>query len=798
MTRHFISLQPVRRAAPGRPFLLALAVLVAAVPVAARDGAGDALRGRVLDAATRHPIAGAEVACPDQTLVSTDERGEFACPAAVRAPFSLVVVAAGFLPRALEVADLRQQDRLEVRLERAPQYAEQVVVRSPAPAPPEPVQDVTARTVAATPGALEDGLQSLRALPGVVARHGWSGRLYVRGGRPDQNGIYLDGIPVYDPYRLFGLVSLFNPEMLESISLHPGGFDVRYGDRLSAVIAGENRVGALDTALAGSASLSLTNTNLRAEGRLGLGFPSSWLVSFRRTYFDLVARDADIPSFTDLQGRILLEPSPRHRLTLTVMGSVEKTDASLDEEEFSGVPESRIEAGDNQKNTVLGLRGQHTFDDRLRLHYVLSRTRDQQDSDTYYREGETGYETRFDQDLDAVTSSVRTWLEATWDRHTLELGGEAARSENEVSFHLDSQDPRIVIPDSIKNFATEQSYNKYGAFLQDTIALSRTLDLKAGVRWDRSELSGMSTTSPRASLVWRPRSAWELRAAWGHYYQYPSFEALQGDGYFLDLRGIKEARLEPEHAEHFLAGAAYTSPQGWKLAVDLYNKPLSNILASGREEETVLILDADNQAVPYTRRELTYLPENSRRGYARGGQVVFTLLEGTGRPYYGMLAYTYGEARTRDDAVWRWEDHDQRHSLLLVAGCKLGRRLELSGKWLLATGFPYTPLGKLIRVVNDVNGDGIYDPAAGDTFTWQRDDPDARINAGRLPPCHRLDLRLEYTPPAGRLAWSYYVDIINAYGRTNVEGWRYTADYSRREPEEGLPFLPSVGVKLRF
>jgi outer membrane receptor protein involved in Fe transport len=318
------------------------------------------------------------------------------------------------------------------------------------------------------------------------------------------------------------------------------------------------------------------------------------------------------------------------------------------------------------------------------------------------------------------------------------------------------------------------------------------------VRWDRSQLSGMSSTSPRASLAWRPSSAWELRAAWGQYYQFPSFESLQGDGYFLDLRGIRQARLRPEHAEHFLTGVSYTAERGWKLAVNLYDKPLDDILESSKENETILVLDPNDVAHPYTRDRLTYLPVNARRGYARGADVVFTLMEGKDRPYYGMIAYTFGQARTRDSEGWRWEDYDQRHSVLVAAGWRISRHFALSGRWHYASGFPFTPVRNVIRVVDDVDHDGIYDPAAGDTFTYQRDEADATINSRRLPPYHRLDLRLSYDRHRGRIAWTYYLDIINAYARTNVEDYTYNTDFTRRKDVEGLPIIPSMGVRARF
>ena len=775
---------------------VAAAVLIAATLLHADSGG--VVHLRIVDRLTRAPLAGALVVV-DGATATTDANGRADLAVAGTTPAAVRVEAAGYLPRSVVLAATGDAEHpLEIDLEPAPQYADQLLVTAERAPTPEPTQELTAESVRNTPGAGEDALQSLRSMPGVVGRDDWSGRLYVRGGRPDQNGIYLDGIPVYDPYRLFGVTSVFNPEMLASIVLYPGGFDARYGDRLSAVIAGENRVGPTDRTLAGSANLSLTNTSVRAEGRLGLSVPSSWLVGVRRTYFDLVTGDSSLPTFTDLQARFLVEPSPRDRITVTLLGAREDTDLTLDERQFDNVPESHAEVGDNQRDLVLGLQGRHLFGEAVRLHYVASWTSDTQVSQVFYRDGETGYELRLDQDLDASATTLRTWVEARSGAHTVEAGGETARSENRVGFEIATDDPRVVIPDSLKSFGNRQGYWRSGAFVQDTWALADTLDLKAGVRWDRSGLADQSAVGPRASLAWRPRRGWEVRGAWGRYSQSPSYEALQGDGYFLDLRGIKEAGLRPERAEHLLAGAAYASPGGWTLAVDVYTKRLTDLLASGEEPNTVLVLDDDGQAHPYTRDELTYLPENARRGTARGAQLVFTLLEGRGRPYYGMLAYTWGKVKSQDAESSRWEDYDQRHSALLVGGWKLGRAWELGWRLHYASGFPYTPLGNVIRVVDDLDGDGIYEPELGETFSYQRDEPDAAINTGRLPAYHRLDLRLDYHLPRDAIDWTFYLDVINAYDHANVEDYTYTADYTQREAVEGLPILPSVGIRARF
>lgn len=82
--------------------------------------------------------------------------------------------------------------------------------------------------------------------------------------------------------------------------------------------------------------------------------------------------------------------------------------------------------------------------------------------------------------------------------------------------------------------------------------------------------------------------------------------------------------------------------------------------------------------------------------------------------------------------------------------------------------------------------------------TCQRHEPDESAFPRRLPTNHRLGLRVEYTPRLGRLDWTFYLDIINAHARPIVEGYEYNADFTRRKSSEGLPLLPSFGVKARI
>ena len=116
----------------------------------------------------------------------------------------------------------------------------------------------------------------------------------------------MDGVEIHDPYRLFGLTSAFNPEIIQRFELATGGFSAKYGDRLSSMLLVENRDGTRAERFAGSAALSITDANVVLEGGLPGGAAGSWLVTGRRTYYDLVAErltDNQFPGFADLQAK---------------------------------------------------------------------------------------------------------------------------------------------------------------------------------------------------------------------------------------------------------------------------------------------------------------------------------------------------------------------------------------------------------------------------------------------------------------------------------------------------------------
>ena len=270
------------------------------------------LAGVVMNAETNEAVAGAIVAAGDRRTVS-DREGRFSLRVpSGRTKIDVTVADYFTLSTTVEPAD---RDVLDIEFVLAPRstFSSFVDVVAAAPVAPPATVAVAPMQVLSTPGALDNVFRTLQTLPGVSATEEFGSRLTVRGGAPDQNLTIMDGVEIHDPYRLFGLTSAFNPEIIQRFELSTGGFSVKHGDRLSSLLLVENRDGTRERALAGSASLSVTDLNVVLEGRLPRAANGSWLVTRRRTYYNLVTSrvtDQEFPGFADVQGKGVWEVAP--------------------------------------------------------------------------------------------------------------------------------------------------------------------------------------------------------------------------------------------------------------------------------------------------------------------------------------------------------------------------------------------------------------------------------------------------------------------------------------------------------
>jgi hypothetical protein len=824
-----------------RPILVAGVLLMAARLASAQQPSEQAafVEGRVLAATTAAPLAGARVSANDQAVVS-DATGRYrlALPAG---RWILAARVSGHLPDTREVelhaGETRVVDLYLLEQARIEEFVEVVAEASDDSEEPStlPVRPADVMQLA---GAGENVFRTLQILPGVAAAEEFGSRLAVRGGGPDQNLTVLDGVEVHNPYRLFGLTSAFNPETIERFELNTGAFSVRYGDRLSSLLVVESRPGAARTGLNGSSALSLTDANVVFEGGLPGGRSGSWLLTARRTYYDLVAErfvDSDLPAFTDVQGQLSWELAPGRRLTLFGLASREGTDAFFEGdrpgEQGDFVSEAQNELLSLRFDAVLGSRGVS------RTLVSFYRNADVLDVDAQFRsdvrrsnapDDDIGFSDSnviFTRDL--VVRDLALRQDLSWQasrRHQLEAGLELHGLRTSVAWSIPGdRNPNAANGSSIRGGAglpadlqSARDGLRAGLYVLDRFDASGALTLEPGLRLDYAGANGRTTLSPRLGATLRLDERTRLRAGAGLFTQSPGYEKLIQADYFVDLSDTGGLALDHERSWHAVLGLERDLGSGLTLRAEGYFKSFDRLVVGRLETETERLARIARYDFPEELRwsipiepQITSQPENAASGRSYGFDVyVARRPTSPGTRLTGWAAYTYGVAERDSYGLRQPFDYDRRHALNLAGGWRFSPRWDLAATLQLASGFPRTPVqGLRVSAVEDGSGALVpeRDTAGGLVYTTDLGSV-SNLNTNRLPLFARLDLRLSFRPGGMGGRWLFYFDVINALNRQNVGAYEAllehdpTADQPRlvESASQALPFLPSFGVRLRF
>jgi hypothetical protein len=794
-------------------------------------------------------VIAANAATGLQRQLTSDAGGGFVMRMLPPGRYSVTAERAGFAPA--QVKDLLLSGNAEetIRLElKVGGFNEAVSVQGPAgqaaSAAPSTIE-VSPLEVRSVAGAGENVFHVLQTLPGVSAVNDFDSRLSVRGGGPDQNLTLMDGVEIHNPYRLFGLTSAFNPETVESFELTAGGFSAKYGDRLSSILVIENRAGTEQRRLTGSSSLSFVDGNIVSEGKLPGAANGSWLVTGRRTYYDLIAEpfvNTDLPGFTDVQAKVVWSPRPGQRLTLFGLSSREKTDADF-EDDADG-ERFRLQSGTHNDLAALSFSSPIGMRASSKTTVSWYRNRETIDFDGAFSDG-ARRANRPDDEAQPLSSIVFTrevdvrdvavrnetiikaseahLLETGFESHTLQTGwgwtitGDRNPNEANGSSALGGAGLPSLLDSS-------RSAWRAGAWLTDRWTLTPRLRVEPGLRLDWSGLAGEVVPSPRMALVADLNSGMRLRLAGGLFTQSPGYEKLLQSDYFVDLSNADAVGLRSERAWHGLVGLERNFGPGLLARAEGYYKRFDRLIVGRLETADELAARVATYDFPLNLADqrpnvpqITSLPGNDGTGRAYGVELFLArqARSPTDR-VSGWLSYTWGRAETTAYGRTYLSDYDRPHALSLVANYRLSRLIELGTTVRAQSGFPYSvPIGVRVAAVadtGDIDGDGnvtelVPQRDALGLPVWTADYGAAsNLNSGRLPVFARVDLRVTFRPQWQDSRWQLYVEVINLLNRRNAGSletellYDPTSDRPRvtTTRDGSLPLLPSLGVRFRF
>jgi hypothetical protein len=625
------------------------------------------------------------------------------------------------------------------------------------------------RELGGAPGFFgNDVLRAARLLPGLGARNDFSTALNARGGESDQTLVMLDGMPIYYPFHIGGLLGSFIEPAVSSLDLYTGVLPARHNGRLSALLdvrsATEPRQGVHGTAdvnlLSSAASLGGTTRSSK----------TSWLVAGRRTYADAAAKLAgeNLPyHFQDANLHVT------HRLSR----------------------DSRVELTGYAANDVIDL---HTADT------ILAHASNAAAGVTWFGMGWRAEDGRSLLGVDSVGLLQRasfTTFDATMDVPKEDLGVRSrvrdarvsgsmtaygARGSHALGYDLARQRVDYSIgtpPFEFRNFAppgrASGELASLGTWYEGRRTLSSTLLMQGGGRVDF--MRGVGTfVSPRLSmrLALDPRTA--LTAAAGRHTQW-MHSALREEVpiRLLDFWIPSDSALPPAHGWTYSVGLERELGRGRDIRVEAFHKQLAGIVVRNTLDDSLVTGD-----------ELT-----RARGRSSGVDVLLRQAERNG--FSGWLSYSFALSRRTDaNGVSYAPSQDRRHDLNVVGSWHAGSYL-LGARFGIATGTPYTAvIGRYDRLRYDPANDAFHVEAERPVKQWVL----GPRNAERYPLAHRLDLSVTRTGRHGAARTTPYLSIANVYGAFNPVLYVYNFNGSPafRYETSSFRFLPTFGVRHVF
>lgn len=604
-----------------RRFLFLLALLATALGCVAQTFT---LRGRVTDG-EGNPVEFASVTCPSQGRATvTSLQGQYALRLltadSVVVKFSML----GYRTKTRVLRRPKGTQTLQVTLtEQASTLGEVTVAGQKIQS--GQTQDIGTKPLRSLPSTTGNAVEELiQSQAGVSTHSELSSQYNVRGGSFDENSVYINSVEVYRPFLVRsgqqeGL-SVINPDMVERIGFSTGGFEAKYGDKMSSALNITYRrpkrfeATAAASLLGGSAYVGFSNKKLAwANG-----------VRYKTTKYllgSLETKGEYKPNFLDYQ--TYLSYKPNKRWTVDFIGNISDNHYNFHPEDretkfgtmesvrsfrvyFDGQEKDRFRTffgtlgitrhlGDSTSVSLLGSSFSTSEQERYDIQgqYWLTQTETSENLGvgTYF-EHARNY-------LKAHVESVKLLLKHTAKQHDVEAGltwKQEHIEENSVEYEM-RDSAGYSVPHTGKDLfmiyslraRNELNANRLETYVQDTwrfrSAGEHTLfTLNYGLRFSHWNYNKESILSPRVSLGITPSFNHNvtLRFATGLYYQAPFFKELRDTSTVAGVtRATLNRKIKSQRSIHFIAGMDYRfnmNNRPFKFTAELYYKLLGNVV----------------------------------------------------------------------------------------------------------------------------------------------------------------------------------------------------------------------------
>jgi hypothetical protein len=508
----------------------------------------------------------------------------------------------------------------------------------------------TAVILPSTVGGVEGLIKTL-----VGSNNELTSQYNVRGGNYDENLIYINDFEIYRPYLVSsgqqeGL-SLINPEMTRNVNFYTGGFQSKYGDKMSSVLDIQYKKPA---SFGGSAYVSLLEQGLQLEGSSKNG-KLSYLTAVRnKSNRNILSNQptagAYIPSASDAQGFFTYKISDK--LQIEILGiisasrftyfpeSVKKTSSVFSPFFTANLGLDVYFEGqekDSYTTSLIGLSLLQTLNKKTKLKWMFSRFKDAEkenlDISAAYLFGDRDFDNA-SPTFGQITNPLGAGAYQNYARNLLNIDvynlshkGSTDMKHHFIQWGLSAEQTNIKdklaqfeFRDSagyslpytpgalsiydVQNSTADLSIQKYSGYVQDNIRLFKSksdITLQAGARFNYNSLNQQLLLSPRAQLSYKPFGKKDIvyKIAAGLYSQPPFYRELRKQD------GTLNTTIKAQNSAQVVAGIDYNfkgpGNRIMRLTTEAYYKAMTNVVP----------YDIDNV-------KIRYLGSNNAKAYATG------------------------------------------------------------------------------------------------------------------------------------------------------------------------------------
>jgi len=655
---------------------------------------------------------------------------------------------------------------------------------------PLSVQTLTTEEIRSNPGGNFDISKVVQVLPGVAGSASASFRndIIIRGGAPNENVYYLDGIeiPVLNHFQTQGSsggpAGILNVSFIEDVKLSSSAFDARFDNAMASVFQFKQRQGNKER-LSGNVRTSSTEVATTLEGPINK--KTDFLVSARRSYLQLLFELIDLPirpNYWDFQYKVTHKINAKTTLTALGIGAIDNFTLAVPK---VSTPDNTYIINStpsvNQWNYTVGFGLKRLVKNGF-VNVTASRNMFNNNIDRFENKQEgidslrilkirsQEIENKFRLDVNKFNNGwkISYGVMLQYVKFNNELYNRLVKSQTLAN--------GVVIPEVVLKYNSNIEFFKCGAFAQISKRFfNEKFLISAGLRSDMNSFTTngnnpAKTLSPRVSASWNFLPKWNLNASVGTYYKIPTYTVL---GFRDSMNTLVNANSSYIRSTHYVAGFEFLPKDDLRFTVEGFYKKYSNYPVSVRDG-----ISLANQGGGFD------VLGNEAVTSIGGGETLgaeFYMQKKLTKKTFAVLSYTFVRSRFSGTngqlIVSAW---DYRHMFSVLLGRKLKRGWEVGMKYRFAGGAPYTPFDSTSSRLNfATTGTGVLD------FT--------NLNTSRLINFNQFDIRIDKKIYFKRATLDLYLDVTNALAFPNPS----LPSYSFKRTEDNLGFETTDGQPLK-